>query len=96
VETFAERLRRLRTEQGLSVPALAGSVGVSPGAIRQLESGQIKNPSFTLGLRLANSLHIDPSYLALGEGHSVTDHIERLDARVGEIEKRLAHLSRGR
>jgi transcriptional regulator with XRE-family HTH domain len=81
-ETFAERVRRLREERGFTVPDLAAAVGVSPGAIRQLESGQIKNPSFALGLRLANRLNVDPHYLALGEGFSLTERLELLEQRV--------------
>lgn len=88
METFAERLRRLRTEQGIGVGDLAASCGVSPGAIRQLESGQIKNPSFRLGLRLAKALHVDADFLAFGQGHDMTDHLARIDARLDALEKR--------
>ena len=93
-ETFAERLRRLRTEQGITVGDLAASCGVSPSAIRQLESGQIKSPAFRLGLRLAKALHVDSDFLAFGQGHSTTDHFARIDARLDVIEKRLAHQDR--
>lgn len=87
METFAERLRRLREEQGLSVPDLASSVGVSPGAIRQLERGEVKNPGFALGVRIANALCADPGYLALGKGASFTDHFDSLDRRVRALER---------
>jgi transcriptional regulator with XRE-family HTH domain len=87
-ETFAARLRRIRDEKGFTVPQLAGAVGMSPSAIRQLESGQIKNPGFALGLRLANQLSVDAHYLAFGEGFSLTDRLDSLEARVTKLEKR--------
>ena len=87
-ETFAARLRRIREEKGFTVPHLAGAVGMSPSAIRQLESGQIKNPSFALGLRLANQLSVDAHYLAFGEGFSITDRLDSLEARITKLEKR--------
>ena len=86
-ETFGARLRRLRVERGLGVPDLAGAVGVSEGAIRQLEAGLTKNPGFALGLRLADQLNVDPHYLALGAGSSVTDRIDRLEGRVTKLER---------
>lgn len=67
-EVFLLRVRRLRLERGLGVTDLASSVGVSPGAIRQLESGVTVNPGFALGLRIAGCLNVDPWYLAFGEG----------------------------
>jgi transcriptional regulator with XRE-family HTH domain len=63
------------------------SVGVSPGAIRQLESGQIKNPAFSLGLRIADRLNVDPHYLALGEGFSITERLDNLELRVMKLER---------
>jgi len=87
VETFGARLKRLRLERGLGVPDLAGAVGVSEGSIRQLEAGQIKSPGFALGLRLADQLNVDPHYLALGAGFSVTDRLDRLEGRVTKLER---------
>jgi transcriptional regulator with XRE-family HTH domain len=86
-ETFGSRLRRIREEKGFTVPDLAAAVGVSPGAIRQLEAGQIKNPAFSLGLRLSDRLNVDPHYLALGEGFSVTERLENLELRVTKLER---------
>jgi transcriptional regulator with XRE-family HTH domain len=46
---------------------LAHAVGVTEGAIRQMESGQTKSASFAIGLRLARVLGVTPWYLATGE-----------------------------
>jgi transcriptional regulator with XRE-family HTH domain len=86
-ETFGARLRRLRLERGLDVPDLASAVGVSEGAIRQLEAGRTKNPPFALGLRLSDQLNVDPHYLARGVGFSVTDRLDRLEGRVAKLER---------
>jgi transcriptional regulator with XRE-family HTH domain len=87
-DTLATRLRRLRNERGLGVPDVASSVGVSPGAIRQLESGQTKSPGFALGLRIAGCLNVDPWYLALGEGASLSDRLALIERRLDALEKR--------
>jgi transcriptional regulator with XRE-family HTH domain len=93
-ETFGQRLRRIREERGFAVPDLASSVGVSPGAIRQLESGQVKNPGFALGVRLSRGLCVDPGYLALGEGASFSERFDALDRRLQRVERALADKKR--
>jgi len=66
VERFGRRLRRLRLARGLSCTQLAYRVGVTEGAIRQMESGQTKIASFVIGLRLARVLGTTAWYLANG------------------------------
>ncbi|MBV8299551.1 MAG: helix-turn-helix transcriptional regulator [Candidatus Eremiobacteraeota bacterium] len=92
-ETFADRLRRLREEKGLTASALAASVGVSEGTIRQLESGQTKSPSFVVGLRLANQLSVDPFYLALGASATLNERMDVFDRRLARLEQRVDSLS---
>jgi transcriptional regulator with XRE-family HTH domain len=86
-ETLAQRLRRLRKEQGYTIVGLSKVVGVSEGALRQLERGQVKVPSFLLGVRLSNALNVDPMYLALGEGMSTRDLLALLDRRLAKVER---------
>jgi transcriptional regulator with XRE-family HTH domain len=92
-ESFADRLRRLREEKGLTASALAASVGVSEGTIRQLESGQTKNPSFAVGLRLANQLSVDPFYLAFGSDATLNERMDIFDRRLARLEQRLDSFS---
>ncbi len=66
-QPFGERLRSLRTRRRLTPSALAFAVGVTEGAIRQMESGQTKNASFLVGLRLSQVLGVSPWFLATGE-----------------------------
>lgn len=91
-ETFGERLRRVRESKGFSVPDLASAVGVSESTIRQLEVGNVKSPSFALGLRIADRLTVDPFYLALGEGFSVSERLNLLENRLTKLEQRVASI----
>ena len=102
METFAERLRRLRTAHSLSTSDLAYRVGVTEGAIRQMESGRTKSANFTLGLKLSETLDVDPWYLATGVGQkpeqnresggSAKDRLARLEARMERVERDVATL----
>lgn len=99
MERFGDRLRRLRVAADLTPSALAHEVGVTEGAIRQMESGQTKNASLVVGLRLADVLGVDVRYLALGEGAAgarvadvpvtLPERITVLEKRVAAVEKRL-------
>ncbi|HEY0396363.1 MAG TPA: helix-turn-helix transcriptional regulator [Candidatus Elarobacter sp.] len=88
-ESFAERLRRLREEQGFTVATLALEVGVSEGAIRQLETGNVKSPSFVVGLRLAHRLGVDPYELALGKGSTLEERLTVAERRIAKLEQRV-------
>jgi transcriptional regulator with XRE-family HTH domain len=92
MESFGERLRRLREGKAFSVADLASSVGVSESAIRQLEVGNVKSPSFALGLRIAIQLNVDPFYLALGEGSNMIERFEMIERRLAKVERRVASL----
>jgi transcriptional regulator with XRE-family HTH domain len=87
-ETFAERLRRLREEQGFTVATLALEVGVSEGAIRQLETGTVKNPSFAVGLRIAHRLGVDPYDLGFGKGSTLEERLAVVERRLAKLEQR--------
>ncbi len=85
-ETFGERLRRLRTERGFAPGELAYKVGITEGAIRQMESGQTKSASFPVGVRLASVLGVDAAYLALGERTFSLLQDARPEAIAGRLE----------
>lgn len=89
-ESFAARLRRLREEQGFTIATLALEVGVSEGAIRQLETGNVKSPSFVVGLRLAHRLGVDPYELALGNGSTLEERLTMAERRIAKLEQRVA------
>ncbi len=101
-DSFGERLRSLRLRRHLTPSALAHAVGVTEGAIRQMESGQTKSASFLVGLKLAVALDVTPWYLATGrDGPSETESaspdrlvavLERLSLQVSAIDRRVKAL----
>jgi len=88
-ECFGQRLRRLRTGRAISCAQLAHRVGVTEGAIRQMESGQTKMASFVIGLRLARELGVDAWYLANGDEDVAYDPSASLATRVAALEARV-------
>lgn len=56
-EWFGERLRRLRTEAGLTQAALAQRAGLSLAGVQQLEYGK-RDPAFDTLLALAAALGV--------------------------------------
>ena len=63
VSDFGERLRRIRTEKGLSQEDLANTLGITQAAISQLESGRrVATPKTVM--RLAEALQTDIEDLA--------------------------------
>jgi transcriptional regulator with XRE-family HTH domain len=94
VESFGERLRRLRVARGVSCAQLAHRVGVTEGAIRQMESGQTKMASFVIGLRLAKELATGAWYLANGVADDAEPQTGRdaIALRVRALEERLAQI----
>jgi len=65
---------------------MADACAVSEGAIRQIETGNVKRPSFHVGLRIAKVLDIDPFWLGTGD--------DGMSARLANIETRLAKMER--
>jgi transcriptional regulator with XRE-family HTH domain len=100
-ETFGDRLRSLRTTRQLTPSALAHAVGVTEGAIRQMESGQTKSASFLVGLKLAHFLDVTPWFLATGRDAAPETEspspdraaaMERLSLQINAIDRRVKAL----
>jgi transcriptional regulator with XRE-family HTH domain len=66
METFAQRLKRLRTEKGWSIRKLAKRAGVSYESVRMWELGRYE-PSLFLGECVAEALGVSYDYLTWGE-----------------------------
>jgi transcriptional regulator with XRE-family HTH domain len=56
--TFADRLKQLRTQAGLTQAALAQATGLSLGIIRDYEQ-RLKEPSLRSAFKLAKALGVD-------------------------------------
>lgn len=67
METFGDRLKRLRLAAGLERQQLADAAGVSRAAITMLENGQSKSMKSPNLLRAAEALGVDPLTLEFGE-----------------------------
>ena len=59
VPSFGEQLRDFRTLRGKSVEDLAVEVGITPMALRDIESGKRSAPSESTVIALANALHLE-------------------------------------
>lgn len=57
--TFGEQLREFRTLRGKAIEELAAEVGITPMALRDIESGKRPAPSESTVVALANALHLD-------------------------------------
>jgi predicted nucleotidyltransferase len=62
-----KRLKELRQTRGFTAMELAKQAGVSEDAVRKVESGRSKQPSFETGVRIAQALGIDSAELAFGK-----------------------------
>ena len=99
-DSFRDRLRTLRTRRHMTPSSLAHAVGVTEGAIRQMESGQTKSASFLVGLKLSHVLGVSPWFLATGRDappesespapeRSSAALLERLSLQVTGIDRRV-------
>ena len=58
METFGERLRRLRTQRTLSLDDLAGRTGISKAYLWRLETNPDVNPSVDVAQKIATALEV--------------------------------------
>ena len=67
VDQFADRLRALRSERGLSLRALAKLVGVTANAVLRWEKAEV-TPTRDKMMELAATFEVEPGWLAWGIG----------------------------
>ena len=96
---LGERLKALREAHDLDFGQLAVKVGVGENAIRRMESGHTKQPSFSVGIRLCHILGVTPDELAFGkvvggESPSPLADPEESQARFLRLEERVDALTR--
>jgi transcriptional regulator with XRE-family HTH domain len=61
-ERLGRRIRHLRTEQGLTLEALAGRAGISTAMLSKMERGAV-NPTLVVAVRVAGALGVTISEL---------------------------------
>ncbi len=69
VNTFGDRLKKLRTGRKLSQEQLAKAIGIKQGSLTQLETGKSKGPASQTLTKLARLFEVDPEWLMTGRGH---------------------------
>jgi predicted nucleotidyltransferase len=77
--TLGSRLRAARKNARLTASQLASVAGVTEDAIRKIESGSSKQPSFATGLEIARALGVSPLVLAYGESEIRTLRASRTE-----------------
>ena len=60
---IGERIRYLRTSQGMTLEEVGDAVGVGKSTVRKWESGEIANMRRDKIALVAKALHVTPSYL---------------------------------
>lgn len=74
LEIFAQRLKKLRTENGLSTRALGEIIGTSNATISRYETGR-RDPDLLLVNKIANYFGVTIDYLC---GEDVNNDIDNL------------------
>jgi transcriptional regulator with XRE-family HTH domain len=94
-ETFAERLKRLREQSGLTVGRLALRAGLTEAAIRKMEYGDTKGHGFINGLKIAEALGVDPAELAFGQRRKRASRSESssIESRLRSLQEQVAILA---
>lgn len=85
--SIGERIRLLRQAKKLTPGQLALKCEIGENALRKIENGESKAPSFVTGVRLARALGVDPWYLAFGEeGGAIQVERDRVEALTAQME----------
>ena len=76
MEKMSERIKRLRTERGLTQEQLASYTGLTRSAIAKYERGLVENMTATNIQALADFFRVRPSYLmCLDDETSLNPHL---------------------
>lgn len=92
MNTFADMLKQLRKQRGLSQPELASILGVGKSTISMYESGQRK-PSFEMLEAIADCFNVDMDYL-LGKSSCRNKYQETADPSLSPLPLEISHLKR--
>lgn len=83
-ETFAERLKRIRSQRNYTQEQLAEISEISVQTIRNYEQGISKNPVSEYLLNLAKVLDVTPEYLLLG-GNNMTTYTNAIKTELMQL-----------
>lgn len=75
---LGDKIRELREKFGFTQGQLAGGASVSQGYLSQLENGDVKNPSASVLLRVAQAMRVDPDELFEAAGYPTVRTLRRV------------------
>lgn len=77
--TIGNRIRSIRVARGLSQTKLARTIGVTQGALSQIELGFVSTIKAETLVRLASALHTNPHWIQTGRGSPVLELVDDVD-----------------
>jgi transcriptional regulator with XRE-family HTH domain len=93
---LGDTIRKLREEGGLTQGQLAISSAVSQGYLSQLENGEVKNPSASVLLRVAEAVHVSADELFEAAGYPTVRMLRQAyEGYESTIEAELLHYLAG-
>jgi transcriptional regulator with XRE-family HTH domain len=90
LETMGERIKRLRTERGLTQEELGNRVGLKRAAINKYEKGNVENMKRSIVEKMSAIFDVTPSYLmALDEDSD--SNILTIYNKLNDVNKKAAY-----
>lgn len=77
--TIGNRIRSIRVARGLSQTKLARTIGVTQGALSQIELGLVTAIKAETLVRLATTLQTNPYWIQTGRGSPVLELVDDVD-----------------
>lgn len=84
MEDMGAKIKRLRTDMGMTLEALGEKVGVGKSTVRKWENGMIENMKRDKIAKVANALNVSPAYL-MGWDEEEKDNSYYLDPDAAQI-----------
>lgn len=86
MQTFGERLAWWRRRRGYKKQGdLSAKIGIAQGSLSGLESGDSKEPSAKVLLRLCDVLQVRPKYLLFNEGPAEAQYFQELSGPEAQL-----------
>lgn len=77
--SLGQRIKSLRIARGLSQTRLAKAVGVTQGALSQIELGTVHSVKAETLVRLAGKLAANPQWIQTGQGSPIANELNSVE-----------------
>lgn len=95
MEPVGKRIKRLRTERGLSQRQVADAIGIKQPSLGDIETGESKNPAALTLIKLAKLFAIDPEHLLTGKGpHQAVNALSQDESELLQLFRALSEAGR--